>query len=71
MIFDSEGEFQGFEFQELLASYGVTPKPITVKNPEAKSIIKMYALPWVACYTQKHLSWMPEICDGTKSIPSY
>ena len=28
------------EFQELLASYGIKKKPITVKNPQANAIIE-------------------------------
>lgn len=36
--FDNGGEFVGAEFQELLASYGIEPKPTTVKNPRGNAI---------------------------------
>ena len=32
-IHDNGGEFIGSRFKELLGSYGVKPKPTTVKNP--------------------------------------
>ena len=32
--------FTGFEFQELLQSYGITPKPTTIKNPQANSFVE-------------------------------
>jgi len=40
VIFNSGWDVQGFEFQELLTSYGVTPEPIAVKKAQANSIIK-------------------------------
>ena len=40
VIYDSGGEFAGLEFQELLHSCGIKKKPITVKNPQANSIIE-------------------------------
>ena len=38
--YDAGGEFSGIEFQELLVSYGIKRKPITVKNPQANAIIE-------------------------------
>ena len=38
-IFDNGTEFSS-EFKELLASYGIKPKPTTVKNPQANSIVE-------------------------------
>jgi len=38
--FDNGAEFIGQEFQELLHSYGITPKPTTAKNPQANGIIE-------------------------------
>ena len=40
VISDSGREFKYFEFQELIESYGVRPKPIAVKNLQVNSIIK-------------------------------
>ena len=40
VIYDSGGEFAGLEFQELLSSIGIIIEPITVKNPQANSIIE-------------------------------
>ena len=37
VIFDQGGEFTGTEFQEMLQSYGITPRPITVQNPQGNS----------------------------------
>ena len=37
---DNGKEFIGIEFQELLASYGITSKPTTVKNPTANAIVE-------------------------------
>jgi hypothetical protein len=37
-VFDNGGEFIGHKFQELLTRFGITPKPITVKNPQANAI---------------------------------
>jgi hypothetical protein len=39
-IHDNGYEFTGYEFQELLESYGIQSKPTTVKNPHANVIIK-------------------------------
>ena len=41
-IFDNESEFTGQEFQELLSSYGITPKPTTVKNPQANLVERVH-----------------------------
>jgi hypothetical protein len=30
----------GIKFQELLLSYGIKPKPMTVKNPQASAIVE-------------------------------
>jgi len=38
-IFDNGMEFSS-EFKELLTSYGIKPKPTTVKNPQANSIVE-------------------------------
>ena len=38
VIHDNGTEFVGVEFQELLESYGVKPKPTTVKNPRANAV---------------------------------
>jgi Integrase zinc binding domain len=38
-IFDNGSEFS-FEFFELLRSYGVTPKPTTVKNPQTNAFLE-------------------------------
>ena len=38
-IFDNGPEFSS-EFQELLESYGVRPKPTTIKNPQANAIVE-------------------------------
>ena len=40
VFYDAGGEFSGMEFQELLISYGIKKKPITVKNPQANGIIE-------------------------------
>jgi transposase InsO family protein len=40
VVFDNGGEFMGGEFQELLASYGVTPVPTTVRNPKSNGVIE-------------------------------
>ena len=41
-IFDNGGEFIGLDFQGLLAdeAYGIKPKPVTVKNPQANSMLE-------------------------------
>lgn len=39
-IFDQGNEFTGAEFQETLESYGVKPRPTTVKNPQANSVLE-------------------------------
>jgi transposase InsO family protein len=38
--YDNGKEFIGDEFQELLVSYDITPKPTTVKNPTAQAIVE-------------------------------
>ena len=40
VIHDAGGEFTRMVFQELLISYGIKSKQITVHNPQANSIIK-------------------------------
>ncbi len=40
VIYDNGSEFIGFEFQELLESYGIEARPTTVKNPQANSVIE-------------------------------
>ena len=40
VVFDNGSEFIGFEFQELLHSYGIEPVPTTVKNPQTNSPIE-------------------------------
>ena len=37
VVHDIGGEFTGFEFQEMLSSYGIKGVPITVKNPRSNS----------------------------------
>jgi hypothetical protein len=37
---DNSKEFMGIKFQEMLNSYGIKSKPMTVKNTMAKSIIE-------------------------------
>ncbi|MGH7974345.1 MAG: RNase H-like domain-containing protein, partial [bacterium] len=39
-IYDNGNEFLGFEFQEMLESYGVLSKPTTIRNPQANTIIE-------------------------------
>jgi RNase H-like domain found in reverse transcriptase/Reverse transcriptase (RNA-dependent DNA polymerase)/Integrase zinc binding domain len=39
-IHDSGTEFTGFEFQELLSSYGIQSAAITVANPQSNSILE-------------------------------
>jgi hypothetical protein len=38
--YDNGKEFIGEEFQELLVSYDITPKPTTVKNPTAQALVE-------------------------------
>jgi hypothetical protein len=38
--FDQGGEFTGHEFQELLHSYGITPRPASSRNPQANSVLE-------------------------------
>ena len=40
VIHDNGNEFLGAEFQEMLHSFDITPKPTTVKNPQANSVIE-------------------------------
>ncbi len=37
-IYNNGSEFIGFEFKELNKSYGIGPRPITVKNPQVNSV---------------------------------
>jgi hypothetical protein len=39
-VHDARSEFTGFKFQELLQPYGIKPRPITVNNPQANSILE-------------------------------
>ncbi|MGH7954385.1 MAG: integrase, partial [Gloeomargaritales cyanobacterium] len=39
-VYDNGSEFLGFEFQEMLESYGVLSKPTTVRNPQANAIVE-------------------------------
>ncbi|MGH3055234.1 MAG: RNase H-like domain-containing protein, partial [Gaiellaceae bacterium] len=39
-IYDNGNEFLGFEFQEMLESYGVLSKPTTIRNPQANAIVE-------------------------------
>lgn len=39
-IHDGGPEFTGFEFQELLTSYGIKNRPITTANPQANSVLE-------------------------------
>ena len=38
--FDQGGEFTGDEFQDLLKSYGIKPKPSTSRNPQSNGVIE-------------------------------
>ena len=40
VVYDNGSEFVGFEFQELLGSYGIEAVPTTVKNPRANSPVE-------------------------------
>ena len=40
VVYDSGCEFTGHEFQELLNSYDIKPVQLTVKNPQANSLIE-------------------------------
>ena len=40
VIYDNGSEFIGFEFQEMLHSFGIEPVPTTVKNPQANSPVE-------------------------------
>jgi transposase InsO family protein len=40
VVHDNGNEFMGYEFQELLDSYGIEPKPTTVKNPTVNAILE-------------------------------
>ena len=40
VVYDNGSEFIQWEFQEMLNSYGITPVPTTVKNPQANSVIE-------------------------------
>ena len=44
IIYDNEGEFAGFEFQELCSSYGIKFQQTIVKNPRRKSIAEIMHL---------------------------
>ena len=37
VVHDNGGEFTGFEFQEMISSYGIKGVPTTVKNPRSNS----------------------------------
>ena len=38
VVHDNGGEFTGFEFQEMLSSYGIEAAPTTIKNPRSNSV---------------------------------
>ena len=40
VTFDQGGEFTGNEFDELLDSYGIKPKPSTSRNPQSNGLIE-------------------------------
>jgi hypothetical protein len=40
VVHDSGVEFMGCKLQEMLESYGIKSKPMTVKNPTANAIVK-------------------------------
>ena len=40
VIHDNGNEFIGAEFQEMIHNFDITPKPTTVKNPQANSVIE-------------------------------
>ena len=40
VIHNNGGEFIGREFQEMLASYGITYRPTSVKNPQSNALIE-------------------------------
>ncbi len=40
MTFDRGSEFIGHDFKDMLRSYGITKKPITVRNPQANSVVE-------------------------------
>ena len=40
IIFDKGSEFIGQEFQELISTYEIIPKPITTKNPQANDVVE-------------------------------
>ena len=41
-IYDNGSEFLGIEFQEMLESYGIQPKPTMVKNPQANYVEQIH-----------------------------
>ena len=41
-IFDNENEFLRKDFQEMLQSYGIMPKPTMVKNPQANLVERVH-----------------------------
>ena len=40
VTFDRGTEFIGHDFQDMLADYGITKKPITTRNPQANAIVE-------------------------------
>jgi hypothetical protein len=40
VIFDRGSEFMGHDFKDLLKQYGIKPKPITTRNPQANAIVE-------------------------------
>ena len=40
VIYDAGGEFTGNEFTELLDSYGIEKKPVTIKNPQGNTFVE-------------------------------
>ena len=53
VIHDQGTDFMGEEFQEMLRSYGIQSKPITIKNPQANAIcerVHLEILNVIRCY---------------------
>jgi len=64
VIYDNGSEFIGFEFQELLESYGIEPQPTTVKNPQANSVIERLHLTLgdqLRCTTFKGTNFLDDV----------
>ncbi len=81
VVYDNWSEFIGFEFQELLKSYGIDPQPTTVKNPQANSVIECLHLTLgnqLCCTTFKGANFLDDIniivqacaCAAQTVVPS-